>query len=475
MTSLRFRIPARPVARALCSAPPPQNSSHISPLPELEFLDLSSSGILENEIDLLLVRLPLLKHIVLDGCNIFRGDQSPSDWRALGKRCALIGVQRAREREKVLKEYLELRDASLLMGDISIAGGAINEGRKIKPGRRGLATATISFRAPEPVASASALRPTLPPIAIQKAVHPPVPERSPTTTPQGSSLPPQKTKKDRTDNTSETSPPKVAASNSIPSLVSATLQDIQSHYNKRNTKKKSAVPVVPASTGPRVSSVAVFAESSLPSNPASPPQFVGASQDVQTISEKKLPIKGKGIVEGKARTSKVKPAALNKSNKIRVLPALPSLVSLSVTLPSTVEVGTYSLVRSQFEEGWAEGVTQLEGVRARLRTSAGNGIRVMSLGSGPQSRKGDSSDSEAGSDRNSTGGSEASARRPRAKDGLEGLVDVDRTDPDAFGTYKEGSVSLLSPILCFAGPSRDGQHVDNCGHSVAWKVMKDDM
>lgn len=467
VTSLRFRIPARPVARALCNAPPPPSASRVLPLPDLEFLDLSSSAILENEIDLLLVQLPFLKHVVLDDCNIFRGEQSPSDWRALGKRCALIGVQRSKEREKALKEYIELRDASRLMGEMNIAGGAVNEGRKVKPGRRGLATATLSFRGPE-VVIPTASRPPLTPKEAPVTVPPPAP---PITAFQGSSLTPQKTDKGLTPTTPQAPSTKPAVSKTFPSLVSASLQDIQAHYDKKTQqKKKKALPVSPRSAGPKASSVTTLTKPSIPHPvPLLPPN--DSSQDVQTVLKKIKPNQARN----KSGTSTAKPSLANKAEKVRVLPSLPSLVSLCTTLPSVVGEDDQLEIRDQFEEGWAEGVKQLEATRARLRTSAANGVRVMrfAVHSDPQSTKFDSSDSEE-SDRDSTGGSQASPGKSEAKDGLQGLVDVDRTDPDAFGTYAEGTTSLQAPILCFGGPGRDGQHVHNCGHSVAWKVMKDD-
>ena len=307
LSSLRIQIPAKPVARSLCKAAaysavdnPPTS---LIP-PDLVFLDLSTCGILENELDSLLVYFTSLQHIILDGCDILRGDLHDGEGKALGKRCALVGVRRAREKEKSLKSWMESRIIPDTTDDGS-TGGSVRPARKPKPGRKGLSTATISFRTPS------------------------------------------------------TNPVTLESTLSLP-------------------KEKYTV----------------------------------------------------------ARSRKVIP-------KIRVLPSLPCLLSLSVTVPATIKTDDYPIIRGEFETGWAEGIAQLTATRARMRTSAGNGVRVMRLGF--------------------KGGSEESGEE---EEGLEGLVDIDPDDLDAFGTDS----GLQAPVLCFAGPNREGEHQSNCGHVIGWAL-----
>jgi hypothetical protein len=241
LTSLRIQIPARPVARSLCTAAAYSAFGHpptsLFP-PDLVFLDLSTCSVLESELDMLLVCFTSLKHIILDGCDILRGDLHDGECKALGKRCALVGVRRAREKEKSLKSWMESRIISDTTNDGSTGGST----RKAKPGRKGLSTATLSFRTPS-------------------------------------------------------------------------------------------------------------------TNPI-------------TLSESTLSLaKEKDTV---AKSKKVIP-------KIRILPPLPCLLSLSVTVPATIKTDDYPVIRGEFDTGWAEGIAQLTTIRSRMRTSAGNGVRVMRL------------------------------------------------------------------------------------------------
>lgn len=141
-TAFRLRIPARPVVRALVASP--------RTLPVIELLDLSTCNILEAEVDMLLVHFQSLRHLVLDSCSIHRGDFRGGEWGALGKRCALAGVRRAKEREKKLKVWLERNAAALDAAgqnrDEEPAADQNVDGRRTRRGRRGLATATISIR-----------------------------------------------------------------------------------------------------------------------------------------------------------------------------------------------------------------------------------------------------------------------------------------------------------------------------------------
>lgn len=316
LTSLRLRVPCRPVARSLCSAAAANDSSNSSsnlPLVGLKFLDLSTCGVLENEVDTIMVRFPSLQHLILDGCQIMRGDLRDGEWNALGRRCALVGVRRAKDREKVLKAWLESSTVVETIGsDAAPAMGQDpNRGRKVKGGRKGLATATISFRKPDPVVPSSLSRPPVPQTRVGQA-----------------------------------------------------------------------------------------------------------------------------------------------KKKIRILPPISRLVSLSIALSSMHTPDKYPTLRAEFEEGWAEGVAVLAITRSRLRRSAGNGVRIMKF----------------------TKSVNADDEEPEHEEGLDGLEDVDPFDPEAIELSREDGLSSHDPpILCFAGPARAGLHEDNCGHSVGWMVMGDEL
>ncbi|KAJ7508682.1 hypothetical protein B0H11DRAFT_39052 [Mycena galericulata] len=128
LTSLRLRIPSRPVAGPLTTSP--------LSLPAVELLDLSTCNVFGAELtDTILARLPRLKHFILDNGALLRGEYHPEDWAVLGKGCALAGVRRTKEREK------KLRQARL-----ETAPGTAQECRP-RRGRRGVSTATISLRA----------------------------------------------------------------------------------------------------------------------------------------------------------------------------------------------------------------------------------------------------------------------------------------------------------------------------------------
>jgi hypothetical protein len=240
-----------------------------------------------------------------------RGDLREGEWNALGRRCALVGVRRAKEREKVLKAWLESSTIVETIG--SDAAPAMsrdpNPDRKVKGGRKGLATATISLRKPD-VNPSSLSRPLL--------------------------------------------------------------------------------------------------------------------------SEKQVGQSKKG------------------NSRIRVLPPIPRLVSLSIALTHTPD--KYPIIRAEFEEGWAEGVAVLAMTRSRLRTSAGNGVRVMKF---TKSVMADDKSEE-----------------PGYEEGFDGLEDVDSIE---MSREEGGPWSQNPPILCFSGPARAGLHEDNCGHSVGWVVMGDEM
>ncbi|KAG2159619.1 uncharacterized protein EDB93DRAFT_1244411 [Suillus bovinus] len=96
----------------------------------------------------LLIRFHDLQHLILDGCSVARDQSQGTEWNNIGKICATATIKRAKAREKELKTWLQHNAATA----ITPVGMPQPAARRIRPGRRGLATATISLRE-EPTAS----------------------------------------------------------------------------------------------------------------------------------------------------------------------------------------------------------------------------------------------------------------------------------------------------------------------------------
>ncbi|KAJ7492223.1 hypothetical protein FB451DRAFT_1217457 [Mycena latifolia] len=131
LTSLRLRIPSRPVAGPLTTFP--------LSLPFVELLDLSTCNVFGAELtDTILARLTKLKHLILDNGALLRGEYHAEDWAVLGKGCALAGVKRTKERERILRQTR--------LETVPVAA----QERRPRRGRRGVSTATVSLRASPP-------------------------------------------------------------------------------------------------------------------------------------------------------------------------------------------------------------------------------------------------------------------------------------------------------------------------------------
>ncbi|KAH7885994.1 hypothetical protein F5I97DRAFT_1809443 [Phlebopus sp. FC_14] len=146
LTSFRLRIPSRQVAAFISTSP--------LSAPELRILDLSTCNIRLVDVEALAARFKHLNHLILDGCSIARVD-SLGEWAAIGKACVLGTVKAAKEREKKLRSWLERQaERGLMIGQTEHpAGVADPAGRRVRPGRRGLATAMVSLRDPPPRAA----------------------------------------------------------------------------------------------------------------------------------------------------------------------------------------------------------------------------------------------------------------------------------------------------------------------------------
>ena len=151
------------------------------------------------------------------------------------------------------------------------------------------------------------------------------------------------------------------------------------------------------------------------------------------------------------------------SQKLRVLPPVPSLLSLCTTPPlptdsslsSRVEPAEAFRIQTEFAEGWTEGIAQLRIKWGRLRTfqSGSSKVRVMCLA------KDHSSVGPDGSTSND-------------EDPLRGLMDVD--DVGTFSWEQLERAHWAPPSLCLAGTGwEEGEattHAPECGHSGSDKV-----
>lgn len=111
-------------------------------------LDLSTCDIRLSDVEALVARFQNLKYLILDSCTIVRGESHDGEWIALGRMCALATVKAAKDREKKLREWLEINATRVQANNEDIHQQDTGEphGRRSRPGRRGLATATISLR-----------------------------------------------------------------------------------------------------------------------------------------------------------------------------------------------------------------------------------------------------------------------------------------------------------------------------------------
>lgn len=120
-------------------------------------LDLSTASIYEADIENILTRFSQLENLFLDGCrtlasslgNASHGEQQ-QNWYDLGKICALGGSRRAREYERMINKWIAEAISVLHAEDPDYVAKTKT---KVKKGRRGLATATISIKAPEQASS----------------------------------------------------------------------------------------------------------------------------------------------------------------------------------------------------------------------------------------------------------------------------------------------------------------------------------
>ncbi|KAF9021759.1 hypothetical protein BDZ89DRAFT_957177 [Hymenopellis radicata] len=147
IASLRFHLPSRQLSRAFTHNTAVTHA-------HMRSLDLSTANITDMDVDAIITRFSHLEHLILDGCialtaslgNTAIPEAVEDPWYQIGKRCALGGSRRAREYEKMINKWLEATNA--------LNPHLVNSSKKpppakpvkVKKGRSGLATATISLR-----------------------------------------------------------------------------------------------------------------------------------------------------------------------------------------------------------------------------------------------------------------------------------------------------------------------------------------
>lgn len=151
LTNLRLRVPSRQVATFIYSSP--------RSIPELRILDLSTCKIRLTDVEALAARFQQLMHLIVDGCSVTY-DTQESEWANVGKTCALVTVKAAKEREKKLKTWLEAHAVRTSPDPeiTTVPEEEVAAARRARPGRRGLATATISLRGPPKSTTAPVIR-----------------------------------------------------------------------------------------------------------------------------------------------------------------------------------------------------------------------------------------------------------------------------------------------------------------------------
>ncbi|KZO90780.1 hypothetical protein CALVIDRAFT_506313 [Calocera viscosa TUFC12733] len=183
LRTLRLRFPQRPILQ------------HLSPLPNMEALDLSTTTLTPADLRMVFVKFPRLRHLVLDHTGFYIScgkDGAEEELREAGRICAMWGVGRARDVEREAKDWWATQmakqygardenDSAPSDADQPAPGPARDTGVRKTPkkGRRGIATATISLR--DHVVASSSSSAVLParstPGQIQTKFHvlPPLP------------------------------------------------------------------------------------------------------------------------------------------------------------------------------------------------------------------------------------------------------------------------------------------------------------
>ncbi|KAG6856022.1 hypothetical protein H0H87_008339 [Tephrocybe sp. NHM501043] len=441
LTFLRVRIPARPIIQSLTVAylhPTDPNPDTNPDPPPLKFLDIATCAVSEADVEKLLVRFTCLKHLVLDACTSLLRSGSPQTsgaeldwWFALGRRLALTGVKRAKEREKELKAWYEARQRTLfppdMLDDIQ-EGQQHQEQKRVRKGRKGLATATITLRGSA----------TSPPRAGARRPSPVRPRQ-----------------------------PQTAATASSSSSVTGQLNVTSDLHQEEDgsTNELSA-------SGDEHKSDEGFDD--METKPSPTPEKKPRSLTRNPGKRRAVP--SKTIPE----PSSIQRSKLRPIPKLYIIPPLPILSSLSLfpasaqnAPPSTgINHDIQVQIRAEFERGWNDGLRVIWEVRARLgMTFSRSQDDDRNKGKGKGKTKEDTpkprffmlKDRKMWRDIYHSDDEEAEEE----KEGHEGLQGVFPGMEDIFFRSEATLIDCGAPVLCLAGSGVDSTgHASGCGHFI---------
>ncbi|PIL31547.1 hypothetical protein GSI_06249 [Ganoderma sinense ZZ0214-1] len=151
-----------------------------------------------------------------------------------------------------------------------------------------------------------------------------------------------------------------------------------------------------------------------------------------------------------------------QNQRVRILPPPPALRSFATSFPGELTPQTYGAVKTEFERGWAAGISRLASIRLRLQTSYRNGVaRVVRFAE--------------------KGTPEWEEEDKHGEQGLAGLVNVREEGAFVLNIDHDGEAGTSArqahacPLLCLAGSGRDSAHVHGCGHRTGWDIFGDEI
>ncbi|PVG01872.1 hypothetical protein CPB86DRAFT_823443 [Serendipita vermifera] len=404
VTHLRIQIPSRTIADFLCrtSSSTSQSTTSSLPLPSLRLLDLSTTQLSPSTLARLLGTYHDLEHLIIDDCSV---------------------VSRSIE---ISGEFAELGRLCALAG-MKRAKEREQVLKQVAEAARQAATEEAERIAAVKLAEMT----TATPAARQNK------NANCSRLPRAGNDPPGSTIKlqNLNDSSGNTNSPSSSTTTSFSRTKKGRKGLATATFSIREKKQVGA----PLTT---------HQLSSLLSSSTSNPSSSSSSPSSGTVS---------------ASASASAAAALEK---IRILPPIPSLHSLSLTTfaPPTDTAQRHAW-ESDFAKGWEEGVRTLKAVYKRLYTSRSNKlIRLYRFAS--TRARGECGDDDDDDDEE-TGGEQGVKGRTSGvqMEALRGLVEVD--------IEKEliDAQTWAAPKLCFGGTTGSSiPHAEDCGHQVSWEL-----
>ncbi|KZT30955.1 hypothetical protein NEOLEDRAFT_1238122 [Neolentinus lepideus HHB14362 ss-1] len=157
-----------------------------------------------------------------------------------------------------------------------------------------------------------------------------------------------------------------------------------------------------------------------------------------------------GVKKARERQEKVKEwldvggGATIHRREIRILPRVPTLLSLCATMPSHMPPEG-DTVRREFELGWSAGVAELVATVAELKILFLEGVQIVKFAANMDGEEDDK--------------------------GVNGLQDAEIAD------FEVDMAILICPVLCLVGTWRgiSHLHLPGCGHRAGWDIWKDEL